>query len=91
MINIEITLARNVLDKQRVVDSAKLKSVEDKYNSVKSLYLGVEVPTLLPLSFHSITYIKLLLLFCSFHSIVFTGSQKRMLELRSENEKARHS
>eukprot|EP00026_Physarum_polycephalum_P003525 Phypoly_transcript_03538.p1 GENE.Phypoly_transcript_03538~~Phypoly_transcript_03538.p1 ORF type:complete len:683 (+),score=114.19 Phypoly_transcript_03538:324-2372(+) len=52
----QMSFARNVLEKQRVVDAAKLKSVEEKYTSVKSLYLGVE---------------------------------KRMLELRSENDKAR--
>lgn len=38
-----MAFARHVLEKQRLVDAAKLKSVEDKYTSVKSLYLGVEV------------------------------------------------
>jgi len=52
----QMSFARNVLEKQRLVDAAKLKSVEEKYTSVKSLYLGVE---------------------------------KRMLELRSENDIAR--
>ncbi len=45
-----MNVARTVLERQRAVDDAKLKSVEDKYTSVKTLYIGVEVKP--PFLFH---------------------------------------